>query len=230
VIPDTVDQACGRSNKNYANLVATKLDLALTDASCQGATTDNVLAQQLPAVTPDTKFVTITIGGNNINYSVSTILCAKEPPGTSCLGNGVDTAATAANLQKLEGQLTDTLRAITQAAPSAKVFLVAYPRVLSADGKTCPPQNPMLPQDSKYIANLGAQLQRHSIAAAKSAKVTFIDAYTPKGHDVCASEAKRWIEGAVPESPAFVFHPNERAMQAEAAMVVKAMKVKPNGK
>ena len=66
-IPDTIDQACGRSSQNYANLVATKLGLALTDVSCQGATTDVVLATQLAAVTSDTKYVTLTIGGNNLN-------------------------------------------------------------------------------------------------------------------------------------------------------------------
>lgn len=228
-IPDTIDQACGRSSQNYANLVATKLGLALTDVSCQGATTDVVLATQLAAVTSDTKYVTLTIGGNNINYSLSTILCAKQPPGTSCQGNGVDPAATTANLEQLEGQLTDTLRAVKKAAPSAKVFLVAYPRVLPADGSTCPPQNPMVAQDSRFIADLGAQSQQRSIAAAKAAKVAFVDAYTPKGHDVCSPEAERWIEGAAPESPAFVFHPNERAMQAEAALLVEAMKVKHKG-
>ena len=57
--------------------------------------------------------------------------------------------------------------------------------------------------------------------------MTFVDTYTPsKGHDACATPERRWIEGAVPASPAFIYHPNARGMAAEAALIVKAVQAK----
>jgi hypothetical protein len=51
------------------------MKLSLTDVSCGNATTDNILTTpqkdhppQIDAVTPDTKLVTITIGGNDVGY------------------------------------------------------------------------------------------------------------------------------------------------------------------
>ncbi len=59
---------------SYSRLLAAQLRLRLTDASCGGATTAHVLAPwnelpaQIDAVTSDTRLVTITIGGNDLNY------------------------------------------------------------------------------------------------------------------------------------------------------------------
>jgi hypothetical protein len=81
----------------------------------------------------------------------------------------------------------------------------------------------MFRDDSRRLALLGAQLQRRLVAAARTAKVTLVDTYRPTGHDVCSPEPQRWIEGAAPESPALLWHPNERGMEAQAAMVVRAI-------
>ena len=232
LIPDQIDATCRRSNHNYATFVAQKLKLALTDVSCGAATIDDVLttgqhggAPQIAAVTPDTKYVTITIGNNDVLYSIGTIVCAATAAqGASCLGTRIDTGAIATRLAALESRLTETLQAIKRAAPSAKVFLVAYPRVLPATGKTCPPQNPLLSQDSLYLVGLGAQLQKSSLSAAKRARVAFVDSYTPKGHDICAPETQRWIEGAAPASITQIYHPNERGMRAQATMLVRAIR------
>src|SRR5262245_7284176 len=66
---------CGRSNRNYPNLVAARLDLTLTDVTCGAATIPNVVdaAQgthppQIEALTADTDLVTVTVGGNDIAY------------------------------------------------------------------------------------------------------------------------------------------------------------------
>jgi lysophospholipase L1-like esterase len=234
-IPEPVGGPCLRSTTNYANLVATALHVTLTDATCSGATTANVLTTeqgpnppQLSAVTRDTRYVTVTVGNNDIAYTRSAIDCgASGAAGTSCLGGGVDTTAIATGMQHLEANLVATLRAVVRAAPRARVLLVAYPRVLPVGAAPCPPQNPMLPADSAYVADLGTQLQRHLVAAAKTAKVTFVDAYAPTGHDVCSPEGHRWIEGATPESPALLWHPNERGMRAQAVMIVRAFTRRP---
>ena len=233
-IPDTTGGACMRSTANYPSLVAAQLHLSLTGVTCSGATTANVTTTaqganppQLQAVTRDTDYVTLTIGNNDVAYTRSSIACGTAgATGAPCLGVSVDTSAIETALGHLEADLATTLRAIRRAAPKATILLVTYPRTLPAGGAPCPPQNPMLPDDSRYLAGLGAKLQQHLVAAArtaKRAKVTLVDAYRPAGHDVCSPEAPRWIEGAAPESPALVWHPNERGMAAQAAMVVRAV-------
>ena len=85
LIPNEVDHSCLRSSNNYPHLVAAKLKLALTDVSCGNATTDNVVSTpqganplQIQAVTPDTKLVTVTIGGNDVSYTVTNLICAHD--------------------------------------------------------------------------------------------------------------------------------------------------------
>jgi lysophospholipase L1-like esterase len=75
--------ACGRSEVDYPHLVAAKLRLQLDDVSCGGAVTANALdtpqgstRPQIDAVTPQTRLVTLTIGGNDVNYVGTAI-----PPG-----------------------------------------------------------------------------------------------------------------------------------------------------
>jgi lysophospholipase L1-like esterase len=231
-IPETTGGACLRSTANYPSLVAAQLHLSLTDVTCSGATTENVTTTaqganppQVQAVTRDTDYVTITIGNNDVAYTASSIVCGAA--GAPCLGASIDTGAIETALGHLESDLVATLRAVRRAAPKATILLVTYPRTLPAGGAPCPPQNPMLPDDSRYLADLGAQLQRHLVAAARTTKrahVTLVDTYRAADHDVCSPEARRWIEGAAPESPALVWHPNERGMDAQAAMVVQAIR------
>jgi hypothetical protein len=65
---------CGQSMNNYPTLLAERFGMILTDRSCSGATTNNVLGPwgdippQINAVTPQTRLVTVTIGGNDLNY------------------------------------------------------------------------------------------------------------------------------------------------------------------
>jgi lysophospholipase L1-like esterase len=65
----------GRSTGNYAHLVARALGLDLHDVTFSGATTSDILgpsaagyAAQLDAVTPETRLVTMTAGGNDVGF------------------------------------------------------------------------------------------------------------------------------------------------------------------
>lgn len=235
LIPDSADQACLRSTNNYAHLVAAQLKLTLTDVSCAGATSDNVVSQpqganpaQITAVTSDTKLVTVTVGGNDVTYTVSTLTCATDgTKGRTCLGSDVNQTAIDAEFAALPAKMLAMLQAIQRAAPKAKVLLVAYPRVLPASATPCPPSVPMTQADLKYLAGVGNRLQSILTRAATTAKVGFVDTYTPKGHDACAAPDQRWVEGEVPASPAFQFHPNAAGMAAQAKLIVKQAKSSP---
>jgi hypothetical protein len=59
-------------------------------------------------------------------------------------------------------------------------------------------------------------------AAANGA--TFVDTYRATiGHDVCQRPGARWVEGLIPASPAYPFHPNRRGQQAIARQVLAAL-------
>src|SRR4051794_27643415 len=55
---------CFRSPFAYPSQLAAATGLSLTLAACSGATTDDVLNEQLGLLSADTDYVTITIGGN----------------------------------------------------------------------------------------------------------------------------------------------------------------------
>ncbi len=235
-IPDAVpDQSCGRSTGNYAHLVAADVGLDLTDVSCIGATIDNVATTpqamnplQIDAVTPDTRIVTITIGGNDVNYSTSLVTCGRDGSnGKSCLEASADAAAPdidSAAIDNLLIQVADKLDAmlgkLRQAAPAARIYLVAYPMVLPDPAAPCPPDVPMQAPDATFLGEVGTRLQAAFSSAAATAGVTFIDVYGPShGHDACASADQRWVEGQA-NSAVAPYHPNAAGMRAVADLIV----------
>src|SRR5271163_3786364 len=75
----------GRSARNYAHLVAERLNLDLVDVTFSGATTAHVLAErqrgappQIEALDGSEELVTITIGGNDVGY-VPLLMAASLP-------------------------------------------------------------------------------------------------------------------------------------------------------
>jgi lysophospholipase L1-like esterase len=232
MIPPVADQSCLRSASNYPSLVAAKLKLSLTDVSCGAASTEHILSApqgthppQIGAVTPDTKLVTVTIGGNDIDYTLSNLACARDgAAGQSCLGASVNQESNAQKLAALPAKMAATLQAIKQAAPKAKVIVLPYLRVMPASATPCPPSAAMGAAEIKYLVDFGDQLHAVLKKSAATAKVDFVDSYVPKGHDACATPAKRWVEGAEPASPAFPFHPNAAGMKAQAKMILQHLK------
>jgi hypothetical protein len=234
-IPDVADQSCLRSTNNYANLVARKLKLALTDVSCGASTTDNVVSQpqgvhplQLDAVTADTKLVTVTTGGNDVNYTASNLLCATAGiEGRTCTTDGtIDPQDIEAKLGQVQAKMTGMIEAIQAKAPEARIVVLPYPRVLPPSGKPCPPSIPMQEADLRFMLDASDRLYTAIKNAAKQTKVEFVDSYAPKSHHACVPEARRWIEGQEPESTALAFHPNANAMRAQAKMILAELQQK----
>ncbi|MDF5729527.1 MAG: GDSL-type esterase/lipase family protein [Rhizonema sp. PD38] len=59
---------CDQSDSNYARLLAKRRNLHLEDVSCPGVTTTDIFQRQINHVDADIRLVTVTIGGNNVNY------------------------------------------------------------------------------------------------------------------------------------------------------------------
>ena len=221
--------ACSRSDHNYPHLVAAALHLHLVDVTCSGATTREILTlaqhgypPQISAVTTSTALVTITIGGNNLQYSTHLRLCALAQATGGCL-HTIDQTKQQAIDDALPNQLADVIAAVKQRAPLATIMVVTYPRIIPAGPPSCDRLS-LVTADEAFLGNVGATLEQTLVQAAANAHVLLADPYVlGDGHGPCANDTARWVEGLVPRSPDIEFHPNANGHAEMAALVEHAL-------
>lgn len=218
--------SCGRSDHNYSHIVADALGLMLTDVSCNGATTANILdtpqngaAPQIDAVSRDTALVTVTIGGNDISFTSSTFACSGTAPGEHCTAN-LDQAAINEALNQLPVDLGAMLDAVKARAPQATVVFVTYPRVFPADAVSCS-ELELSAEDTAYLAALGEKLEDTFVSVTSSRQILIADAYVrAEGHGPCAA-TERWVNGATVVDDGIRYHPTAEG-HIEMARLVRA--------
>lgn len=219
---------CGRSDSNYANLIAAALELTLTDVSCNGATTDNIVdtpqgdAQpQINAVTSDTALVTVTIGGNDITYTSSTFACAGKAASEQCAANLDQTMINAA-VNELPAELGAMFDAIRARAPQAQIVLVTYPRMFPPDAQSCSELN-LSPADTAYLAALGQKLEDTFVSVAASHDILIADAYVrAEGHGPC-DMPERWVNGDTVVESGIRYHPTAEGHVEMARLALAAL-------
>jgi lysophospholipase L1-like esterase len=218
--------ACSRSAGNYPSVLAREIGANLTDVSCSGATTANVLTTgqsgqppQVGAVTSTTRMVTVTIGGNDVNYlgSLGAYTCQADG-GSDCATvdrNAIDQAFTS-----LGGRLENVVNAVHSAAPGARVYLVDYFTILpDSGGCTGVPLNA---DQSAYERSIASRLATATSNAASATGATLVDlAAVSHGHDACSADP--WVETGHPAAGRSAYHPNEAGMRAAAAAVETAL-------
>jgi lysophospholipase L1-like esterase len=214
--------SCGRSNRNYPKLIAARFELKLVDVTCGAATISNVLdtpqgaaPPQINAVTPDTKLVTITVGGNDIAYNGTAVACG-DPTSVCTAPAGLD--ASVASTRVALKTLIDKVKA---AAPEATIVFVTYPREVPAD-KNCPALS-YTDKEAAIIRSMGEKLEALFVDVVKPTGVVFVDPYVAPGdHTGCAPAAERWTAGRIPDD-GFAYHPTALGHEVMAAMIVKAL-------
>ncbi|MER5432113.1 SGNH/GDSL hydrolase family protein [Streptomyces sp. NPDC002588] len=222
----SVAAACVRSDNNYASVVARETGAKLTDVTCSGATTANILTTsqagqpaQISAVKSTTRLVTVTIGGNDVNYlgSVTTYSC-QNSGGTNC--GTVDQAAINTSLAAVSGRIQNVVKAVHRISPQARVFLVNYSTVLP-DSSACTGV-PLTAAQLAFERGVASRLAAATSAAATVTGATLVDLATVShGHDACASTP--WVEKYKPASGRATYHPNEAGMKAAASLVKYAI-------
>lgn len=217
---------CARSQNNYASLVARDVGANLTDASCSGATTANVLTDsqsgqppQVQAVTSATQVVTVTIGGNDVDYlgSLDTYSCLTSG-GTNC--GSVDQAAINQTFGVLAGRIENVVNAVHATAPQARVYLVNYFTILP-DAGVCTGV-PFTSDQLTFEHSITSRLATATSTAATATGATLVDlAAAGHGHDACA--ATPWVETYTPAAGRSQYHPNEAGMRGAATVVESAL-------
>jgi lysophospholipase L1-like esterase len=236
---------CLRSSKAYPALVAHALGAPLKDAACASAGVKNMTqAQQtylvkaylgtnpaqLAALAPDDRLVLLTLSGDDMGFLNVLQECVKlsftQPWGSPCEAyytkGGTDQLA--AGVTAEGPKMAEVLAAVAARAPRARIVVVGYPDMFPQSGG-CWPKVPITDSDVTYLRGIEVKVNAMLAATASAAGATFVNTYTPTtGHDFCQPESVRDVEGLLPGSLAFPFHPNARGQAAMAAAVLAAVK------
>lgn len=179
-----LDSACMRNTYAYPYLVAQqRANTDLTFVACGGAVTGDVMNKQISSVTADTKFVTITIGGNDVGFA-SLIL--------GCTTIGCSSAISSSNSKianELPAKLNTVYSAIKLRAPTAKVVVLGYPRIFRSDlFGGCLGALGITYTERQQLNALADNLATVIKGRAEAYGFTFKDARTTfAGHEVCTS-------------------------------------------
>jgi len=118
--------SCLRSTLAYSQLWTNAHGpTSYRSVACSGAKTTDVNANQLGALSSSTTLVSITIGGNDVNFAGVMEDCVLY--GTSTCVSEVNAAENTARTS-LPGWLDTTYNGIRSHAPNAKVVVLDYPR------------------------------------------------------------------------------------------------------
>lgn len=213
---DAPPTRCSRSRDNYAHQLARRRGLALTDVGCSGAVTAhllgpwNELAPQLDAVTPETRLVTVTIGGNDVGLTRSLgQMAACTASGAPCV---TPSAPPEADWEALRTHMADIAAEVRRRAPAATLVFVDYTSVLPPGG-TCPALG-LTAVQADYARAINARVVEITARAAEAAGSRYLAASVlTADHNACAEQP--WANGAPPVDGA-AFHPRLEAHRAIA--------------
>jgi hypothetical protein len=235
---DPTGVSCTRSLVNYPHDIAAATGAQLTDVTCGAAKTKDFfesqqpgVAPQLDAVTADTQLVTMTIGGNDSDVFISSIVeCGIAGASTGGQGSpckdryGSSFEDTIRNVTY--PSLVKALQAVHAKAPHATVAILGYPWILPpTDG--CFDKMPVAKGDVPYLRSEQATLNDAVERAAAATGSTYVDMSTvSEGHDACQPIGSRWIEPVLQGTNPVIVHPNAlgEAQMAKQTMATLQLK------
>ena len=221
------DKECDRTTGSYPSLISKSfavagLKRAFKDVTCSGATTRAIWNHQgskppqINALTPNTKLVTLTLGGNDVGFSsvlgTCAVVASSDRNGSPCkqyfTAGGKDVLGERINT--MEGRVRDVLADVRRRSPHAKVIVVGYPALFPDNGVGCS-EVPFAKGDFAFLRDTTKKANRalRRQAAAGGVGMSFADTYTPTiGHDMCRPRETRWVESLTPAANTAAAHPN----------------------
>ena len=226
--------SCLRSTRNYAHVVAERTAARLTDVTCGAAQTKDYFTSQSPGVAPqldalsgDTQLVTMTIGGNDNNTFISSILSCGAA-GLTTLGQGspcrdrYGSSFADAIRTTTYPALVKSLQAVHAKSPTADVAILGYPWILPRT-VGCFDKMPIATGDVPYLRGIQATLNDAVRRAAATTGSTYVDlAQVSDGHDACRPIGERWVEPVLQGTNPVIVHPNALG---ESRMAEQTMRV-----
>lgn len=209
--------SCQRSPRAYPVIDSARLGAALTFVACSGAKVPDVLNGQLGSLNGTTRYVTVSVGGNDIGWAAVITQCAKPWPYT-CWGD-IDNAENKIR-NTLPGLLNQLYSAIKAKAPNARAVVVGYPRIFN--GEECNAIARISPGEQARLNSAADLLAATIKARAEANGLSFVDARPAfTGHAVC--DDVEWINGTSwPLSESY--HPNRSGQAGYANIVEPALR------
>lgn len=228
--------ACRQSNNAYPSLLArglipdTQIPSNLIFYACSGDKVRDVTNNQLPLFrvidASSVKLVTITVGGNDVDFGGVLAACygglVPEAATAGCLRQSSAVARTIANLR---APLLKLYRTIKAAAPEARLLVLGYPDLF--------PRTPTgncsgFSATSQRWFNTQEQVLNSLIrTAASQTGAEFVSTYGSfAGHNICSSDP--YVNGF--PSPTFeqrAFHPKPIGQLKLASVVGDYLRARP---
>ena len=243
-IEPIADVAAMRSQRNYAHQLAERIDAHLVDLTVSGATTANIVdtahqtadgfvfPPQVDGVPIDTDIVTVTAGGNDLEFLGSMLYAAwrrREPesPVLSFLEpmfpDGIALPTDAAT----EGAVAGLVRVVEGArdkAPNARILLVDYLTVLDETSRL---PNLFSPEEFAQLLSIQRAIGRVFTDVASRTGADLIPASSlSRGHGLGTQDP--WVQPfhqvLDPVQTGASFHPNEAGMAAIAAELERLLR------
>ena len=223
----------GRSQRNYAHLVAARLGLELRDQTYSGATIAQIARRadaprhpaQVDAVDGDTSLVTVTAGGNDVGY-IPALIAASLPswlPARSLRATARASTAPGAADQAFERLRTDleALCTTIRSRCDAVVVFTDYLTVLPADPAAV--TRPLPPDAAARGRRTAARLTATISRVAAEQGCPFVS-LAQASADYHAWSSDPWIRGfhLGPWGGA-AYHPTVAGMAAAADLVTAAI-------
>jgi len=193
---------CLRSTYAYASLTAAAKGYSLNFRACSGAVVADVTSSQLSALSSSTRYVTLSVGGNDAGFADVLTECALPAWASDCAG--AVAAGRAFITTTLPGRLNTLYASIRTKAPNAKVVVVGYPKIFM--GEDCDLLTFFSPEDEAALNNAVVHINSVISTAASAKGFTFADPVSRfTGHAVC--DSTEWINGfSSPTQESY--HPN----------------------
>ncbi|WP_291082676.1 SGNH/GDSL hydrolase family protein [Dietzia sp. UBA5065] len=231
--------SCDRSTTNYASTLDANPAVGdLTDVSCGGARIPDLAAGQAPGIPAQfdaldvgTDLVTLSIGGNDVGFSMIVGCITRQgpfaqlPPTSTCqsqIGGNVELAINA--VFGTGGQIDDVYDAIEERSPQAKVIATRYLPLMPAAGGSCAFTDSLNPDDVAWARAVGAAINvAVNIAATRNGHVSVLPT-SVDDRSACAPADQRWTDflGGPPTNAA-PFHPTALGQQAMAGAIADAL-------
>lgn len=229
---------CLRSTRNYPHVIADEVGARLVDVTCGAADTGDFagsqypgVAPQLDALQPDTQLVTMTIGGNDNNVFIETILACGSA-GLLTLGQGSPCK------DRYGSSFEDTIRnttypslvkaleAVEAKAPKARVAILGYPWIMPPSGG-CFDKMPVAEGDVPYVRGIQATLNDAVRRAAAATGARYINLnLVSEGHDACQPIGVRWVEPVLQGTNPVIVHPNALGEAEMGAQTIRVLRLR----
>ena len=211
----TLDSSCKRSTYAYPYLLSRQRpNTSLSFVACSGATTADVMNEQISAVNGTTDIVTITVGGNDLGFTGIIAACVRF----NCNATLNSTRATAD--ATLTPKLDTVYAAIKGRAPGATVVVLGYPRLFSGSG--CFGTLGISASERANANLLADEIDRVTGLRAAAYGFTYESATAAfTGHAVCARPA--WLNGLKIFNTTESFHPTRNGQSSGYLPLVRAV-------